>query len=295
MALPLDPATGLFPETYVEAFTEAPELEALADEVLATFDEFEPIQTAMREAGLRIAYAWETKPFDPANEDIKPHTIAKVTKASPLWRHLAGTELAIQFRQAFWAPFTDAQRRAVIHHELTHIEVDEPDDQGRIHLALRKHDVEDFTKTMRRFGPIIPGRAGFVKAFLDWQHEQDTPEPTPLRSVDVTSPEFEEALRQEAPEGWEVGRGEDGTIHVSVNVDDALLPEDVPLLCVGGNHVPGHTVGCPRFVPTEAFHPAAGDDVERCGARFDSDRRTCLKVKGHEAAADDVAHDDLPF
>lgn len=188
MGLPLDPVSGLFPETLQEPFIEAPELEALAEQVLAAYDEFEPIRTAMREAGLRIAYAWETKPFDPLKEDIKPHTIAKLTKASPLWRLLAATELAIQFRRAFWDPFSDDQRRAVVHHELTHIEVDEPDEQGRIHLSLRKHDVEDFTRTMRRFGPIIPGRAAFVKAFLDWQHEQDRPEPTPLRSVAADAP-----------------------------------------------------------------------------------------------------------
>lgn len=185
MALPIEPESGLFPNTLVEPFTEAPELAALADDVIASYDAFEPIQTAIHDAGLRIRYVWETKPFDPATEEFKPHTIAKVTKASPLWRHLGETELVIQFRKAFWDPFSDAQRRAVIHHELTHIVADEPDDQGRVKLSLRPHDVEDFTDTMRRFGPIIPGRAAFVKAFLDWQHEQDTPDPTPLRAVDM--------------------------------------------------------------------------------------------------------------
>lgn len=223
MALPLEPESGLFPDTLVEPFVAAPELEALAEDVLASFDEFEPIQTAMREAGLRIAYVWETKPFDPANEDVKPHTIAKVTKASPIWRCLAGTELAIQFRQAFWAPFTENQRRAVIHHELTHVEVDEPDERGRIHLALRKHDVEDFTRTMRRFGPIIPGRAAFVKAFLDWQHEQHTPEPTPLRTVHdlLTTEDGEKAMAAAAAEQWgdqaTVDRTEDGTLRVTLD------------------------------------------------------------------------------
>ena len=36
---------------------------------------------------------------------------------------------------------------------------------------------------MRVFGPILPSRAAFVKAFLDWQHEQAQPEPTKLRPV----------------------------------------------------------------------------------------------------------------
>lgn len=180
MALPLDPDEGMFPETLVEPFLDAPALEKMAGEVMQTFDEFRPISDAIHD-GLRIAYVWETKPFDPGKDEYKVHIVAKVTKASPLWRHVAETELVIQFRQWFWDKFTDAQRRAVVHHELTHILVDEPDAQGRIRLSLRDHDVEDFWQTMRRYGPVKPGAAGFIKAYLDWQHEQDTPEPTPLR------------------------------------------------------------------------------------------------------------------
>ncbi len=181
MALPLEPESGMFPDTLVEPFIAAPELEELARDVMATFDEFRSIETGL-EDGVRIAYVWETKPFDPLKDEFKPHTIAKVTKAGPLWRCLAETDLVIQFRQTFWGPFTEAQRRAVVHHELTHIVVEE-DDKGGVKISLREHDVEDFSKTMRRFGPIIPGRAGFVKAYLDWQHEQETPDPTPLRPL----------------------------------------------------------------------------------------------------------------
>lgn len=184
MALPLEPEEGLFPETLIEPFLAAPEVEELAQDVIASYDEFEPIQTAIREQGLRIRYVFETKPFDPTKEELKPHTIAKVTKASPLWRALAETEIAIQFRQPFWVAFKEHQRRAVLHHELTHILVDVDEDTGRMKIGLREHDVEDFTQTMRRFGPVIPGRAAFVKAYLDWQHEQERPGPTPLRKVE---------------------------------------------------------------------------------------------------------------
>lgn len=180
MALPLDPDTGMFPATLVEPFTDAPPLADLADLVMRQFDEFRSIADAVDE-GLRIAYVWETKPFDPGKDEYKVHIVAKVTKASPLWRHVGETELVIQFRQWFWDKFDDAQRRAVIHHELTHILVDEPDAEGRIKVTLRDHDIEDFWQTMRRYGPVKPGAAGFVKAYLDWQHEQETPAPTPLR------------------------------------------------------------------------------------------------------------------
>ncbi len=198
MALPLEPESGMFPATLVEPFTDAPPLADLADMVMRQFDEFRSIADAVDE-GLRIAYVWETKPFDPGKDEYKVHIVAKVTKASPMWRHVAETELVIQFRQWFWDKFDDAQRRAVIHHELTHVEVFEPDEQGRIKVSLRDHDVEDFWQTMRRYGPVKPGAAGFVKAYLDWQHEQETPDPTPLRPLgDVMSDALEmpEILRR---------------------------------------------------------------------------------------------------
>ena len=147
------------------------ELEDPAPHLIATCDEFEPTQTAIHEAGLSVEWVWETKPFDPMKDEYKPHVIAKVTKASPLWLSLADTHLVVQFRRWCWERFDDTQRRAVLHHELTHIEVDEPDEQGRIPIKLRHHDVEDFTRTMRRFGPVIPGRAAFVKAYVAWSAE----------------------------------------------------------------------------------------------------------------------------
>jgi Putative phage metallopeptidase len=182
MAIPLTPETGMFPGTEVEPFIAAPDLEALVDEVIAAYDEFDPIAIARREEGLSIACVFETKPFDPLEEELKPHTIAKVTKASPLWRCLTDREYVIQFRKAFWDAFDERQRTAVVHHELTHIDIT-VDAKGRTKYGTREHDVEDFTQTMRRFGPILPSRSAFVKAFLDWQHEQDRPGPTVLHPV----------------------------------------------------------------------------------------------------------------
>jgi hypothetical protein len=162
-----------------DAFIKAPDVEDVAAALLSEFDEFEPIRTAI-EDGLRIKYVFETKPFDPHKEELKPHTVAKTTKASPLWRALAGTELVIQFRQTFWDLFDETQRKAVLHHEFTHVVVD---DDGS--LALRPHDVEEFTRTLRRFGPYLPNRVALVKAAQAWQHEQDHPEPVQLRPIDA--------------------------------------------------------------------------------------------------------------
>lgn len=162
---------GLLDISIEPPFVRSREVEDLALDVIASFDEFEPIATAARECGLSIEYVFETRPFDPAKDEYHPHVVAKVTKSSPLWLSLTGTHLVIQFRRWFWERFDDSQRRAVLHHELTHVEVDEPDGQGRIPVRLRKHDVEDFTQTMRRFGPVIPGRAAFIRAAAEWGRE----------------------------------------------------------------------------------------------------------------------------
>lgn len=171
------PAAGMFPDLLEEPFIAAPDVADLAGLLIAEHDEFEPIATALREAGLSIAYVFETRAFDMERDTLKPHVIAKVTKASPLWRSLTGYHLVIQFRRWFWERFSETQRRAALHHELSHIVVDEADDQGRFPLSLRHHDIEEMTRTMRRYGPVIPGRRAFIKAAMDWAAEQEPEEP----------------------------------------------------------------------------------------------------------------------
>lgn len=183
--------TSLFGGVVEPPFIRSREVEDLAADVIASCPEFEPIQTAIHEAGLSVVYVFETKPFDPLKDDYKPHVIAKVTKANPLWLSLTDTHLVVQFRHWFWERFDDTQRRAVLHHELSHIEVDEPDPAtGRLPITLRWHDVEDFTRTMRRFGPVIPGRQEFVRAYVDWRTEH----PEALTDGRVVDPETGEIL-----------------------------------------------------------------------------------------------------
>lgn len=199
MAVPLEPEAGLFPDTFLAPFVLAPEVEELATLVIDSCSEFEPIATAKREGGLSIVHVFETKSFDPTKEEFKPHTIAKVTKAPPIWRALTTYDLAIQFRLPFWEAFDERQRQAVLHHELSHIDIDEPgDDRGIAKFSLRPHDVEDFARTIRRFGAVLPGRATFFKAFLDWQHEQERPEPTPLRAITEAVVESADMLQDTA-------------------------------------------------------------------------------------------------
>lgn len=169
MALPLEPDVAEEDEV-LDPFITAPEVRSLAFDVMGQWEEFAALRDAIgRETDpLRIAFVFETKPYV-EGEIVKTHTIAKVTKASPMWAFLGDVDLVIQFRQPFWEHFDERQRRAVLHHEMSHIEFP----RGR--LGLREHDVEDFVGTMRRYGPYLPGRRAFVRAAEIWLEENPEP------------------------------------------------------------------------------------------------------------------------
>lgn len=183
MAMPLQPDTGMFPDTLVSPFVVAPEVAELAADVIASFDEFRGIAEAISQDGLRIRYVFETKEYDPVKEEVKPHTIAKVTKAGPLWKLLAQTELVIQFRQWFWDHFTEQERRGVLHHELTHVDI--TGEGADMKVSLREHDVEEFAQTALRFGPRRDNHQQLFRAFLAWERQQQPAEPRRLRPVDM--------------------------------------------------------------------------------------------------------------
>lgn len=180
-----NPEGGLFPGLAAEPFIKAPEVASLAATVMRRWEEFGELRRAVADGALEIAYVFETKPFDPEKEEFKPHTIAKVTKASPLWLSLTGHDLVIQFRQSFWDVFDDHRRQAVLHHELMHIE------WAAGKLSLRPHDVEEMSKTARRYGPALPGRRELFTAFTTWQREQAGENVVPLRAVEDIAAEVE--------------------------------------------------------------------------------------------------------
>jgi Putative phage metallopeptidase len=154
-------------------FTTADEVRQVAERVIDRWPEFFPIREAIRKRGLAITYVWETKPFDPSKDEVTPHIIAKVTKAPPLWRCLTGIHLVIQFRSFFWLQFEEAQREAVLYHELTHVEEVGTNADGSPKPVLREHDLEEFVGVIRRYGPIIPGRRAFFDAGREWELAQD--------------------------------------------------------------------------------------------------------------------------
>lgn len=106
----------------------------------------------------KIAIAWNLawKP------DADGHVIlGKCKKASDLDREFSPYDFVILLRKEFWqhSQTTDAQRAALIDHELCHASVrldadHEPkrDERGRVIYRMRKHDIEEFSEILMRHG-----------------------------------------------------------------------------------------------------------------------------------------------
>lgn len=108
-------------------------------------------------ANARIAIAWCTS----WNPDVDGRvTLGKCKRASDLDRELMPLDFVILLARWFYesGDVTDAQREALLDHELCHAEVvmdrDEPklDERGRIVYRTRKHDIEEFAEIVLRHG-----------------------------------------------------------------------------------------------------------------------------------------------
>ncbi len=109
-------------------------------------------------AGARIALAWCTSWNPDADGRV---TLGKCRRASELDRELAAFDFIILLRRSFWLDqrVTDAQRAALLDHELCHAAVKhgndgEParDSRDRVIYRTRKHDIEEFSQIVERHG-----------------------------------------------------------------------------------------------------------------------------------------------
>lgn len=110
-------------------------------------------------AAARIALAWNLNWGPDADGRVK---VGMCRRASDLDRELAAFDFVILLRRSFWldSRVTDEQRTAVLDHELTHCAVvidkrtDEPaiDERGRKIYRLRRHDIEEFSSIVARYG-----------------------------------------------------------------------------------------------------------------------------------------------
>jgi len=106
----------------------------------------------------RIALAWHMS----LKADVDGKLVlGKAKKASDLDREIAPYDFVIILNSDFWNEVNtnDAQRKALMDHELSHCEValDEDgdpkeDEKGRTVWRIRKHDIEEFTGVVQRNG-----------------------------------------------------------------------------------------------------------------------------------------------
>jgi hypothetical protein len=109
-------------------------------------------------AGARIALAWALNWNPDADGRVK---LGMCKRASDLDRELAAFDFVILLRRSFWLDqrVTDAQRAALLDHELTHATVKldkhgEParDSRDRLIYRTRRHDLEEFHSIVERYG-----------------------------------------------------------------------------------------------------------------------------------------------
>lgn len=147
----------------------------------------------------RIALAWCTSWNPDADGRVK---LGQCKKASDLDRDLHQFDFIILLRKSFWTDdrVTPQQRRALLDHELMHATVkigkhgeSVEDERGRLVYRTRRHDLEEFTDIVRRYG--------LYKADLE---------------------QFAAALRQHLPtfEGCQACEGSPGW--VAVKTDDGV-------------------------------------------------------------------------
>ena len=77
--------------------------------------------------------------------------LAKIKKAGALERYLGEVDYVLIVNYEAWQHLTDAQRRALIDHELCHCTVTS-DKSGKPRYGLRGHDLEEFTEIVERHG-----------------------------------------------------------------------------------------------------------------------------------------------
>lgn len=118
----------------------------------------------------RIALAWCTSWKSDADGRI---TLGKCKKASDLDRELAAFDFVILLSRLFWRndAVADKQRRALLDHELMHAAVKhddrgEParDERDRIVYRIRKHDLEEFSAIVERYGTYTRDLETFAAA-----------------------------------------------------------------------------------------------------------------------------------
>lgn len=99
--------------------------------------------------------------------------LGRMRKCSELERELHGRDAILLLNQAYWRTFSEAQREALVDHELCHLDqvLDadlEPavDGHGKPKFRIRKHDLEEFRAVVERHGCYLADLKEFAQAAL---------------------------------------------------------------------------------------------------------------------------------
>jgi hypothetical protein len=155
-ATPLD---GMFPD---EGFLPAPEIEAIARELIDAYPELGHIAQA------DVGYVWKRKGGRSKGRDV----LGKCQAASGLLAHYSRCDfvVVISADHVRELAFTQRQLEALCYHELKHISYVIDDDEksptyGEMKLTLRGHDDERFVDEILRYGAWVGGMERVGEAY----------------------------------------------------------------------------------------------------------------------------------
>jgi len=120
-----------------EKYEDAPMVESLARELIEKYELHDA-----KEAHVKYL-------FYKADESSY---LGKCSRATGKWSYLTGYDYVIEIWKPFWDSATDQARRAVVYHELLHIQK-KVTKKGKVRWLIRKHDVEEFLEVVQEFGP----------------------------------------------------------------------------------------------------------------------------------------------
>lgn len=149
-------------------YSRAPQVADIANDLIDNVDDHKPLKD------VTIEYVWRDK----APKSKGRLVLAKARKVTGLSAFLTNSSLGlpdIEANDSFfvvevaadtWQRLTDEQRRALIDHELCHLQVDE-DGDGRPVLSMRGHDLEEFAAIVERHGLWASDLATFGSAVAE--------------------------------------------------------------------------------------------------------------------------------
>ena len=82
---------------------------------------------------------------------VGKNVAARICRANPNLKIHAGIDYVIEISGEFWEMMDDATREILMAHELNHINAS-MNDEGKVSLDLRDHDVKDFRWIIKKYG-----------------------------------------------------------------------------------------------------------------------------------------------